>query len=166
MADLTDVSKRLLIVDDVPEIAELFRALARRIHGIPIEATTCTDPRVAIEILGRERFDVIVSDFRMPNVDGVEVLRAARRHHPNARRVLMTGYNELPVDAPRLADAQVDVFLPKPVSAQATIMLLWQLLGEDAAELAALRVQARAFEAAAVGGRELPWRDERVRSLA
>jgi DNA-binding NarL/FixJ family response regulator len=51
----------------------------------------------------------------MPGLDGVDVLRASRSRNPGGRRVLFTGYNEVPTAAARMDEAKPDVILHKPI---------------------------------------------------
>ena len=57
-----------------------------------------------MRILGRERIDLIVSDFRMPGVNGVDFLQAAKKAHPYVVSVMVTAYPnpQLAVDAVHL----------------------------------------------------------------
>ncbi|MFZ2491825.1 MAG: response regulator [Thermoanaerobaculia bacterium] len=66
---------RVLIVDDDPGVRQFLIALLTR-DGI--SSAVAEDGQAAIEILGRERFDVILLDMLMPRVDGLGVLRYMR----------------------------------------------------------------------------------------
>ena len=81
---------RVLVVDDEPEIAELVAEHLRR-DGLTVEVVA--SGRKALLRLQSEPFDVVVSDLRMPDLDGPSLVAALRQHHPElARRVvLITG---------------------------------------------------------------------------
>jgi DNA-binding NtrC family response regulator len=122
----------LLIVDDEPQILDFFRGLVHRLHQPSLELTTMTDPREALRAIETTSYDLIISDFRMPHVAGVQILSASRRRHPSGRRVLMTGYNELPASIEELREAGIDAYLEKPLAAKDMLVLLWAFaLGED-----------------------------------
>lgn len=123
--------RTLLIVDDVVEIVELLRQLAHRIAAPAFELIALTDPEEALALLGRRRIDVALVDYRMPRHTGVDVLREVRSRHPNARIVLMTGYNELPNEESAIEELKLDALLRKPLHASSVIALLGSLLRDE-----------------------------------
>lgn len=111
----TDCARRILVVDDAREIADLFRALEGRLarHGFRLEVET--DPRRAMHRLREQRYALVVSDMRMPHADGLSVLQTARAFHPNGRRALMTGFASASGSPDRLAAAKPHAILSKPL---------------------------------------------------
>lgn len=81
---------RILFVDDEECILDAFRALLRR-HRDRWEVHVALGGAEAIERLSRETFDVVVSDLRMPRVDGVAVLKHVHDAHPHTMRVVLSG---------------------------------------------------------------------------
>jgi len=81
--------KRILVIDDEPQILgflkELFQSGGWDVH----QASSGTE---GIEKIERDRYDVILTDLRMPGADGIEVLRTAKKIQPDAEVVLMTAY--------------------------------------------------------------------------
>lgn len=126
-----DASRSVLIVDDVPEILELFERSARIYHEHPLEIVTLSDATVALDLVAKRKFDVVVCDFRMPGVDGIRLLAAARAHHPEGHRVLMTGYNEIPVDPAAIDAAGLSACLRKPMRGSSLPDLLKACFSED-----------------------------------
>ncbi|RMD74060.1 MAG: sigma-54-dependent Fis family transcriptional regulator, partial [Lentisphaerae bacterium] len=83
---------RVLVVDDEYLIRELLSETIQR-RGIDV---TCVDSgEAALEILKKEQFDLCFSDLRMGEVDGMQVLRYAREHHPDMLFVVMTAYGSI-----------------------------------------------------------------------
>ncbi len=83
------MSHRILIVDDEPSIRKVLSAQLRRIgHDVVV----AQDGAAAIERMGSERFDVVVTDLKMPLVDGMEVLRWASEHRPGLPVILITAH--------------------------------------------------------------------------
>lgn len=79
---------RILIVDDDAHVRQ---ALCEELSATyRVDTATCGND--AFEALSSETYDVIISDLRMPDHDGIEVLEFARQHQHDAVRVLLTGY--------------------------------------------------------------------------
>ncbi|MFC7059508.1 response regulator [Halovenus salina] len=77
MTDSTDV----LLVDEDTETLELAATFLER-KGNNIAAESETDPETAVDRAVDEDFDCVVSDYRMPELNGVELCRAIREHEP------------------------------------------------------------------------------------
>ena len=79
----------ILIVDDEPSArTTLGLLLKKRSHRV----TEVAGVAAALKALADDAFDVVVTDLRMPDGDGLEVLRAARTHCPEADVILLTAY--------------------------------------------------------------------------
>lgn len=103
---------RVLVVDDEPDITELLRAM---LEGAGYEVAAADSGAVALELLDTARFDAIVSDLRMPDMDGAALWRAVRERHPAlARRVLFVTGDSLSQDASRFLDETGCPRLDKP----------------------------------------------------
>ena len=85
-----DDKTRILFVDDEPNVLS---GLRRMLHSYRCDWGMSFVPggREALETIERERFDVIVSDMRMPGVDGGTLLREAKRLSPSTLRVVLSG---------------------------------------------------------------------------
>ncbi len=79
----------LLIVDDEPLIVKaLSRALTRR----GFDVVTARSGAQALEILAKLTPDAVISDYRMPGMDGAALLAEVKSRAPHARRFLLTGF--------------------------------------------------------------------------
>ena len=85
----TAESARILVVDDERSMREMLAILLRR-EGH--EVAVAENGRTAIDLLNQRPFDLIVSDARMPDVDGLEVLRHARSVNPAIIAIMVTAY--------------------------------------------------------------------------
>lgn len=139
-------ARRVLVVDDVPQICEFITTLLRRVKGFQIDLVTEVDGALALERVRASRFDLVISDYWMKGVDGVEVLSAARVSHPRGHRVLMTGYNEISASIERIRVASVDAYVPKPLRNQDLLLLVLDFLNENSGAIEAWRSSARELE--------------------
>jgi CheY-like chemotaxis protein len=78
---------RVLLVDDDDGVR---RFLATVLSAEGCIVTQARDGQAALELLATEAFDAVVTDFSMPNADGVAVLEEAKARLPNAKRVLLS----------------------------------------------------------------------------
>ncbi|MGI0032542.1 MAG: response regulator [Nitrososphaeraceae archaeon] len=87
------VKKRLIaIVDDEPDILNLFQDFLSKIKGISI--FTFTDPLMAPEHvrMNKNEYVLVISDLRMPNLDGLELVKVLKDLNPLVRTILMTAF--------------------------------------------------------------------------
>jgi DNA-binding NtrC family response regulator len=111
------VKKRLIaIVDDEPDILKLFQDFLSRIKGISI--FTFTDPLMALEHVrvNKDEYVLVISDLRMPNLDGLELVKVIKDLNPLVRTILMTAFatkDDLFQDYAR--QEIINNFLQKPV---------------------------------------------------
>src|SRR6266849_1498167 len=80
---------RILIVDD-----NSIGLIARRsvLEELGHKVVTTLSPHEALELSGKQRFDVVVTDYKMPKMNGVELIGRLRKHHPEIGVVLVAGF--------------------------------------------------------------------------
>ncbi|MEA3135988.1 MAG: hypothetical protein QOJ26_117 [Thermoplasmata archaeon] len=128
----------ILVVDDEPDILEsLSDVFAMHLPGVKVH-TASSGPK-ALEILKTEKVDLVISDYKMPGMDGLEFLTKARQVAPNSPRILITAYPELNVAVRAINEAQIQNFLTKPITPQALLEAVNAALlkGRSAAQKAA-----------------------------
>lgn len=103
---------RILIVDDDRTIAFLCRHLLERAG---YEVVVKNQPVEALQQLSAQPFDLLLTDIRMPVMDGIALAHAAARNHPDVTIVLMTGYADQRERAHGL-DALIHDVIIKPFS--------------------------------------------------
>jgi CheY-like chemotaxis protein len=93
-------SIRILLVDDEPN---LLRVIARGLMRFGFEVTTADNPTLAIEQLRKEadKFDVFITDYGMPDMDGIMAAQLARKIHADMPILLLSGF----LDSQRTNDA-------------------------------------------------------------
>lgn len=107
------MSRSVLYVDDEPALC---RAFERALRGVDMRVVTFTSAPEAVKRLDSESFDVIASDYRMPDIDGLSVLRAARSRSPGAKRLLISGQGDFDLDSDAIREVGVDGVVTKPWS--------------------------------------------------
>lgn len=107
-------TSRLLIVDDeAPVLSALQRAL-RRSHGEALSVRACDDPLAALELLHVRDFDVVISDLRMPSMDGLSFLKRAAGLRPHLVRMVLTGSADFATAQVAINEAGVFRYICKP----------------------------------------------------
>lgn len=115
---------RILFVDDEPNVLEGLRRLLRRLAP-PWEMVFIDSPQQALALVEKQYFDVVMSDMRMPGMDGATLLTHVARIQPHTIRVVLTGYadQELAMKSVRVSH----LYLNKPCEAARLIGLLKRL---------------------------------------
>ncbi len=85
--------KRILFVDDEPMVLEGLERMLRR-YRKDWQPAFATSGRQALEMLAAARYNVIVTDIRMPEMDGVELLEQVRILFPAMTRVVLSGQGD------------------------------------------------------------------------
>lgn len=109
---MTDRTPTVLVVDDdemVTASIRTFLELETRYRVL-----TDTSPVTALETLDSTCVDVVIADFLMPELDGVEFLKAVRARKPHTTRVLLTGYADVQNAIRAINDAGLYYYLEKP----------------------------------------------------
>jgi YesN/AraC family two-component response regulator len=103
---------RILIVDDEQLVRKMMReVLLREGYGTVREAP---DGEVALAKLQKERFDVVITDIRMPNMSGIELMIEIKKRFPRIAVIVMTGFGDVhtPDEAKELG---ADEYVTKPI---------------------------------------------------
>ncbi len=137
------MTPKILIVDDEAKLAKM---LAQMLEAERYHVERASDGRAALERLERERFDVVVTDLKMPGADGLAVLRAAKRNAPSTEVIIMTAFASVETAVQAMREGAAD-YLHKPFAMDEFRIRVRRLV--DAARLAG---KARALEAKLAGG--------------
>lgn len=105
----------LLFVDDEPEMLNSYQRSFRKLYDISV----APNGEEAINILkSGKTVHVILSDFKMPKMNGVEFLSKAKEIQPNAVRILITGFADLQTSITAVNEGNIFRFLTKPISVE------------------------------------------------
>lgn len=116
----------VLVVDDEEIVCKsCSRILAQRGHNV----RTVLSGREALRKVEEDKFDVLIADWKMPEIDGMEVLRIVKKNHPEIVVIMITGYPtvESAVKAMRLG---VSNYVPKPIDPNELAQVLQRALEE------------------------------------
>jgi DNA-binding NtrC family response regulator len=100
----------ILVLDDERIVCDRVQTTMEKL-GFHVEAFT--DSRKALDRVAVERFDVVVTDLKMPGPGGIDVLKFVREQHPTTRVVVITGFATAEAAREALKQGAVD-FIPKP----------------------------------------------------
>lgn len=101
----------LLFVDDEPNILSSLRRLFR---PLGYRILTAESGAAGLEILGKETVDLVVSDMRMPSMDGAHFLEAVREQWPGVTRILLTGYSDINSTVNAINRGEIYRYIAKP----------------------------------------------------
>ena len=103
----------VLIVDDESEVRA---ALARALRFAGWRTQTAIDGQQAMQVLNTANFDVVISDFDMPGMNGLTLLQKVRLTQPGTVRVLLTGRADIQIASRALNEGAAHRFFIKPWS--------------------------------------------------
>ena len=113
--------KKILIVDDEKGMRSLLRSL---LEGFSLDVREAADGAQAWEMASTEEFDLVISDYAMPKLDGRALLARCREHIPTVPFIMVSGYFQ------RNIEENDNVFLmAKPFTLDHMIGLVERILG-------------------------------------
>ena len=105
----------ILIVDDQPLVLSVLKEILSR--G-PYAVRIATSGNEALELMNQEPIDVVISDERMPGMQGSEFLTIVRKKHPDTVRIILTGHACVESAIRAINEGEIFRFLTKPVNSQ------------------------------------------------
>ncbi len=102
---------RILLVDDEPNVLS---ALRRVFHQENYQVVTADNGQEALDLLSREPFHLMISDYMMPVMNGGELLRQAKALHPELIRIMLTGHADTGAIMSAINEGAVYKFILKP----------------------------------------------------
>jgi DNA-binding NarL/FixJ family response regulator len=127
-----DIKPRVLCLDDEPLVLESLRDALRR----KFEIVVSTNGFEALRLLASDPFAVVLTDMRMPMLDGARFLTLAREHAPDTVRVMLTGQSALPDAAAAVNEGQIYRLLIKPCKTDDLVYALNAAVAEHEVRIA------------------------------
>lgn len=112
-------SEIISIVEDELDITNLFHdALRKTVYGVSIVSFTDSVRALKHFKKNKKDYQLVIADWRMPNLDGLELLKKVKKLNPNVRTILISAYeveNE-PVFQRYVKEGIIDKFIQKPMT--------------------------------------------------
>src|SRR5688500_9249875 len=125
------MTNALLIVDDDATIRE---SLAEALGEGDIDVHTAESAEKALSVMGGAHIDVVLSDIRMPGLDGLGLLRLLHERAPHVDVVLMTAFDDMPTVVSGMREGAVE-FLVKPLDLHALRRVLAAIFADRSARV-------------------------------
>ncbi len=106
-----DRSPGILVVDDEPSVSQVVK---HTLANLTTDVVIADSGKEAIEICKTRSFDLVISDVRMPEMDGVELLQILAHDYPSMRRIILTGYADMEQTVGAINSGRVNRYLTKP----------------------------------------------------
>ena len=103
--------RTILFVDDEDKI---LRSLKRGLRDEPYRTLFATSGQEALEILKHEDVHVLVTDMRMPEMTGLELLRSVKKDYPHIIRMVLSGYTQVTTLLTAINEGEIFRFITKP----------------------------------------------------
>ena len=106
-----EVVATLLLVDDEVNI---LNSLRRILRSEPYRLFTASGGEAALALLDQQPIDLVISDARMPGMDGATLLAQVQRRWPECLRILLTGYADITTTVKAINEGQIYRYISKP----------------------------------------------------
>jgi YesN/AraC family two-component response regulator len=112
MTNTTSEAKKILIVDDEPTLV-FFLKQGLQESDLRCCVDNASSSQEALSKLTLERYELLITDLRMPGISGLTLIEVARSLYPNIHVILMTAYGSRDVEE-KASQLRVDAYLTKP----------------------------------------------------
>jgi len=110
--EVLPLKRRILIVDDDDGVAFTLESVLERLPNA--EITVATSGKEALALFSQENFDLVFTDYKMPDMNGIELTKAIRAINPTAMVIIITAHSNLSLQA-EASNLEVHRYLKKPL---------------------------------------------------
>jgi len=121
----------LLMVDDEPSVLSALRRLFRPLGYRIVQATSGAD---ALALLAGEPVELVISDMRMPEMDGAQLLEKVRERDPGIVRILLTGYSDIQSTVAAINRGEIHRYIAKPWDDNDLVLVVSEALSRRSLE--------------------------------
>ncbi len=114
----------ILVVDDEKEGLNALRMTFERNKQFKCKVSIANNAEEALGLLENHPFDLVLSDFKMPGMDGIELLTHVRQNYPGTIRMLITAYSDLRIAVKAINKAEINNYIEKPWSNQELVTIV------------------------------------------
>lgn len=104
----------ILIVDDEKDVLESLRATLRLAKQFKSVISVAENGEAGMAELVKKNFDLVISDYKMPGMSGIDFLAKIKKSYPDTVRILITGYSDMNIAKEAINLAEVQYYLEKP----------------------------------------------------
>lgn len=137
--------RRILLVEDEEDIRLALKELLESSLDRVVVATASSGAE-GLHSVQAARPDLIISDYKMPGMNGIEFLEASRAFAPDTPRILITAFPDLELAVRSINDAHIENFLQKPLDPVVVIAKVERILNMQAAKHEKERALARGLK--------------------
>lgn len=118
---------RMLLVDDDPSMLKLVRLMVERSFPEQVSVDVAEDPRIARQMIDQSPVDIVITDMEMPGVNGLEIVRCAKRRNAYTQVLMLTGHSTVDslLDAMELGATD---YLLKPLNRDELVAVLTETM--------------------------------------
>ncbi len=120
------MAKKILVVDDERIVCDMAKKILE-IEGYEVD--TFTDSQMALDAIHHTKYDLVITDLKMENVSGMDILREVNRLYPETKVIMLTAYATLDATIEAIRERIYD-FFPKPVKIEELKKSVKKALGD------------------------------------
>ena len=118
----------ILVIDDEKEYLVALRRILEHNKQFKSQIETVESGEEALDKLKKQKFDVVLSDYRMPKMTGVELLTKVKDRYPNTLRMLITGYTDINTAKEAINKAEVNNYIEKTWDSKEIVLTIDEAL--------------------------------------
>ena len=135
----------ILLVDDEADIRESLKMLLEASIE-DVDVLTAESGMAALDALQRQPVDLIITDYKMPGMNGLEFLHRAQKASPKTPRILVTAFPDLEIAIKAINEAGIENFFTKPFEPEQVLGVVREILQEQRAAAMRNRSFARSLD--------------------